>query len=101
MIQALPRIAGTIPGLSPTVAAATIRPSKVVPNAEAAVIQSPTAIDPRACSAASRALNPVPQADRSSRPGEITTAFRVTSPTPFQGAAIWTMLTPVISGFSG
>ena len=40
-------------------------------------------------------------AERSSRPGATTTAFFVTSPTPRQGSAIWTMLTPAIAGFSG
>jgi hypothetical protein len=48
-----------------------------------------------------RAQRPVPVAERSSRPGETTTAFRVTAPTPRHGAASWTMLTPAIAGFSG
>ena len=48
-----------------------------------------------------RAERPVPVADRSSRPGATTTAFRVTLPTPCQGSASCTMLTPAISGFSG
>ena len=43
----------------------------------------------------------MPVAERSSRPGATTTAFRVTFPVPCQGSAIWTMLTPLISGFSG
>ena len=43
----------------------------------------------------------MPVAERSSLPGATTTAFRVTWPTPSHGAAISTMLTPAISGFSG
>ena len=39
-------------------------------------------------------------AERSSRPGATTTAFFDTAPTPRQGSAIWTMLTPAIAGFS-
>ncbi len=48
-----------------------------------------------------RAESPVPVAERSSRPGATTTAFRLTAPTPCHGSAIWTMLTPAIDGFSG
>ncbi len=43
----------------------------------------------------------MPVAERSSRPGATTTAFRVTLPTPWNGSAIWQMLTPAMPGFSG
>ncbi len=101
MIQALPRIAGTIAFRSPTRVSATIRPSNVEPSADAWVIASPTPISPRAWRAAIRAERPVPVAERSSRPGATTTAFRLTFPTPCHGSASWTMLTPAIAGFSG
>ena len=79
----------------------TMRPSNVDPIAEACVMPSPTDISPRARRAAIRAERPVPVAERSRRPGATTTAFLVTSPTPRHGAAIWTMLTPAMAGFSG
>ena len=71
-------------------------------STEACVIESPTRIGPRACSAAMRADRPGPgrrpvepararRRRRSSRP----------APTPCHGSAIWTMLTPAISAFSG
>ena len=69
VIQALPRIAGTIAGRSPTTVSDTTRPSNVEPITDACVIASPTCSAPRACSAAIRAERPVPVADRSSRPG--------------------------------
>src|SRR6266536_3475958 len=100
VIQALPQIAGTIADRSPTVVSETIRPSKVEPITDACVIVSPTRIEPRAYSTARRAERPVPVAERSRRPGATTTAFFVTAPTPRHGAAIWTMLTPAIAGFS-
>ena len=78
-----------------------MRPSKVEPIADACAIASPTPISPRAWSTAIRAERPVPVAERSSRPGATTTAFRLTLPTPCHGSAIWTMLTPAIAGFSG
>ena len=52
VIQALPRIAGTIASRSPTFVSATIRPSNVEPMRRACVIASPTPIRPRAWSAA-------------------------------------------------
>ena len=82
VIQALPRMAGTIATRSPTRVTSTMRPSKVDPIAEACVMPSPTAISPRARRTAMRAERPVPVAERSSRPGATTTAFFVTSPTP-------------------
>ena len=48
-----------------------------------------------------RADRPVPVAERSRRPGATTTAFLETAPTPCHGSAIWTMLTPAISGVLG
>ena len=88
VIHALPRTAGTIAGLLPTVVSDTIRPSKVEPIAEAWLIASPTCISPRAWSTAMRAESPVPVAERSSRPGATTTALRVTCPTPCHGSAL-------------
>jgi hypothetical protein len=101
VIHALPRIAGTIAGRRPTSVSETIRPSNVEPSTDACDIESPAFIKPRAWSAAILAHSPVPVADRSSRPGATTTAFFDTAPTPCQGSAISTMLTPAISGFSG
>ena len=101
MIQALPRIAGTIAGRPPTVVSATIRPSKVEPMTEACDMLSPTSHRPagverrearRQTGAGGRAVE---------APGATTTAFFVTAPTPRHGSAIWTMLTPAIPGFSG
>ena len=88
VIQALPRIAGTIAGRSPTIVSATMRPSNVEPITDAWVIASPTRIAPRAWSVAIRAERPVPVAERSSRPGATTTAFFDTAPTPCHGSAI-------------
>src|SRR5918995_965313 len=101
VIQALPRIAGMMAGRSPTSVSETIRPTNSEPMADACVIESPDFMLPRAWSAAMRAESPVPVAERSSRPGATTTAFRLTAPTPCHGSAIWTMLTPAIDGFSG
>ena len=53
---------------------------------------------PRACNAANRADKPVPVAERSRRPGEMTTAFRIVSPAPEKGSAISTIDTPEIPG---
>ena len=64
-------------------------------------MRSPACSRPRACSAAIRALSPVPVAERSSLPGDTTTAFLETASTPCHGSAICTMLTPAMSGFSG
>ena len=73
---------------------------KIDPSTEACDIVSPTLIAPRAWSDAMRAHRPVPVGERSSRPGATATAFFVTAPMPCHGAAICTMLTPAMLGFS-
>ena len=78
-----------------------MRPSNTDPITEACDIASPAPMSPRACSTAMRAHRPVPVGLRSRRPGATTTALRVTAPTPCQGAAICTIETSRIAGFSG
>ena len=84
VIQARPAMLGMIAGRPATVVSSTISPLNRDPMIERPAIRSPTAISPRACRTAMRALNPVPQGDRSSLPGLITTAF-----SPLKAPSSW------------
>ena len=72
MIQPLPVIEGRMAGMSPTCAVPSTVPMNSVPSTDSCTNRSPSPIWPRACITASRAQVPVPQGERSSRPGETT-----------------------------
>ena len=61
----------------------------------------PMPISPRAYSTASRAIVPVPQGERSSRPGAMTTALLRTSSGPRGGPPNSVKVTVPMSGWSG
>ncbi len=76
---------------------------KLVPMIEQWSKTWPSAIWPRACMTASRAQVPVPQGERSSRPGDTTTVFLAVSRSPVRstGPVNSVTVTSRISGFSG
>src|SRR5260370_22517878 len=103
VIHACPVTLGTTAWYGPTLVSSSTLLRKRLPMTDSCTNVSPTAICPRACMTASRALVPVPHGDRSSRPGETTTAFRdVRVPSSRRsGPANSVMVTPGNDGFSG
>ena len=81
-IQARPEISGTIAAWGPTCASRAMRAVKTLSTIERVSIESPGATSPRACSAASKAALPVPQGERSMRPGYITLPVRTEAAPP-------------------
>ena len=100
-IQPRPEMRGTTAGRPPTSVVFTTSVIMRVPRSERKVWTWPGLASPRSARTARRAEQPVPQGQRSSRPGETTMALIQVLSSPGTLSAKKVKVTSRISGFSG
>jgi hypothetical protein len=101
VMKALPEMATRYPRWPSDTAVPSSVPVKVCPVTLSCTKESPGCMTPRAARVATFAVVPVPQGERSTMPGSMTTMIRASAPTDRAGLYSCTWVTPLMASFTG